>query len=591
MRIRFLDKVLLIAIVILVLCMTITIGCSGGDDETKNQDGTTSGCFSEPEVMTTDDRIEFVRTPDACFENLPDWPYEPQYVEIDGLRQAYVDVGPADAEETILLLHGQPSWSYLYRKMIPVLSDAGYRVIAMDHLGMGRSDKPIEIEYYSYLGHVDRLEKFIKDLNLEHITLFCQDWGSLIGLYVAGEHSEWFDRIVVGDGTLPVIPAGIQPFPPVENPNELNADITAPFALIPPQQIPFYDEEGNRLMPLDPAYFGDWMIYSMTAESFHPAEVVEAMTYFDISPEEEAAYDAPFPSRIYMAGPRVFPSLINDLPGITEDAWAGLTEYNKPFLTIWASNDPGNLGSQTVQDNLINNIPGATGQPHVRLPEASHFLQDDQGTEIAGRIVEFIEATKNDLNEVTVEEMSPRVGFEILEIQSPNSIRAWISSDITKEEFDALELPAGWFKNQPREGDPDASRFFRSPGAAVEGEFLEEELFGFSWWHSATVIQSNVPLDEQGLLIGSTVAKYHEVTYNAGTTISVLFSPKGDPYVRIGRDANRTSDDPTIPNSWRLVEYTTPYQLVIQLPEETLVIRTDNQDSFQGPVPELSVAR
>ena len=328
----------------------------------------------------------------------------------------------------------------------------------------------------------------------------------------------------------------------------------------------------------------------MTAASFHPAEVVEAMTYFDITPEEEAAYDAPFPSRVYMAGPRIFPSLVNDLPGVTEDAWAGLTEYDKPFLTIWASNDPGNAGQQATQDNLINNIPGAAGQPHVRLPEASHFLQDDQGAEIARRIVEFIDASKNDLNAATTEEASPRVGFEILEIQSPNSIRAWISPDITQEEFDVLELPAGWFKNQPREGEPDAGRFYRSPGAAVEGEFLDEDLFGFSWRHSATIIQANIPLDEQGLLRGSTVAKFHEVTFNAGRTIAVLFSPEGDPYVRINRDANRASDEPSIPNSWRLVEYTTPDQLVIQLTEETLVIRTDNEDSFQGPVPELAVA-
>ena len=187
-------------------------------------------------------------------------------------------------------------------------------------------------------------------------------------------------------------------------------------------------------------------------------------------------------------------------------------------------------------------------------------------------------------------EVPARVGFEILEIQSPNSIRAWISSDITREEFDALELPSGWRKNQPREGDPDASRFYRSPDAEVDGEFLDEDLYGFSWRHSATVIQTNIPLDEQGLLIGAKVVKFHEVTFDAGHTITVLFSPDGEPYVRIGRDANRTSDEPSIPDSWRLVEYTTPEQLVIRLPEETLVIRADNEDSFQGPVPELAVA-
>jgi haloalkane dehalogenase len=174
-------------------------------------------CDSEPVVLTTADGIDFVRTPDACFEDLPDWPYEAQYVEIDGLRQAYVDEGPADGE-VVLLLHGQPSWSYLYRDMIPVLADAGYRVIAMDHLGMGRSDKPIDIEAYSYLGHNDRLETFIDELGLTDINLFVQDWGSLIGLRVAGENPDLFATIAVGDGNPPghpgrcrAVPSGGEP--------------------------------------------------------------------------------------------------------------------------------------------------------------------------------------------------------------------------------------------------------------------------------------------------------------------------------------------------------------------------------------------
>jgi haloalkane dehalogenase len=366
----------------LVVAMALAIGCDG-DDATRPQ------CDSEPKIMTTADGVQFVRTPDACFQNLPGFPYEAKYVEIDGLRQAYVDEGPRDAEP-ILLLHGQPSWSYLYRKMIPVLVDAGYRVIAMDHVGMGRSDKPVDIGYYSYLGHVDRLEKFIKGLGLKNITLFAQDWGSLIGLHVAGEYPEWFARIVIGDGTLPVIPAGVVPFPPVENPDEINTEIRAPFESIPPQQPRFYDDAGNRTVPVDQGYFGHWMAYAMTAASFQPSKVVEAMTYFDVPSDEEAAYDAPFPSRIYMAGARVFPSLANELPGVNDKAWAGLTHFEKPFLTIWASNDPGQLGGPDVQDRLIDSIPGAAGQPHTRLPECSHFLQDDQGAEIARLMVQFI---------------------------------------------------------------------------------------------------------------------------------------------------------------------------------------------------------
>ena len=539
MRIIFPNKVLLIAIVILVLCMPITIGCSSGDDETTDQDGTIPGCFSEPEVMTTNDGIEFVRTPDACFENLPDFPYEAKYVEIDGLRQSYVDEGPVDADP-ILLLHGQPSWSYLYRKMIPVLVDGGHRVIAMDHLGMGRSDKPIDVEYYSYLGHVDRLEKFIKDLNLEHITLFCQDWGSVIGLHVAGEHPEWFDRLVVGDGTLPVIPAGIQPFPSVENPNELNVDIVLPFTDIPPQQPPFFDEEGNRLIPGDPsAGFGNWIVYSMTAASFHPAEIVEAMTYFDITPEEEAAYDAPFPSRIYMAGPRVFPSLVNDLPGITQDAWAGLTEYDKPFLTIWASNDPGNLGQQATQDNLINNIPGAEGQPHVRLPEASHFLQDDQGAEIARRMVEFMEATKNDLNAATAKEASEASGssftLKMLQRTGENLFAnlAYECDACSFEQFAAITPPPGWSKSPAQMilpiGELKSTLSFEGVPSSMD---FAPEIPGNEFDLIAKTLDGKlVENSENVLMLVANVMRETRLRFPAGNRVHELTDPEGNIFV------------------------------------------------------------
>ena len=182
-----------------------------------------------------------------------------------------------------------------------------------------------------------------------------------------------------------------------------------------------------------------------------------------------------------------------------------------------------------------------------------------------------------------------RVGFEILEIQSPTSIRAWISSDITWEEFDALELPPRWRKNQPREGGhqvkgPDSGRFLRSPDAKEDGEFLDQELFGFTWRHSATVVQMGTPLDEGGLLMAATVKKFHELTFDAGSILVLLVSPENELYFRIGRDADRSSDEPTIPAGWRLVEYTTPEELVFRLFDRNLVIRTDNQDSFQGPV-------
>ncbi len=374
-----------------LLLVVSVAACSSSSSTTSSRDPEVQlQCDAEPIIRTTPDGIEFVRTPVGCFEGLPGFDYELKSVDIDGLRQGYVDEGPRDAP-VVLMLHGQPSWAYLYRKMIPVLVDAGYRAVAMDHLGMGASDKPIDITDYSYSGHIDRLEQFIDALRLRDINLFAQDWGSLIGLHVVGENPDLFARVVIGDGTLPVVPAGVQPYPPVQNPNELDPDLQFVFGIIPAQQLPFYD--GCTRIGETGVDFGAWMEYAMKAEAFNPAEVLEALTWFDLPAADEAAYDAPFPGRIYMAGPRVFPSLVNQLGGANQQAWEGLMQFEKPFLTVWASNDPGNLGSCDAQDRLIDNIPGAEGLDHTRLPEASHFLQDDQGAEIARRIVELIEST------------------------------------------------------------------------------------------------------------------------------------------------------------------------------------------------------
>ncbi|MEO1259524.1 MAG: haloalkane dehalogenase [Bacteroidota bacterium] len=338
------------------------------------------------DTLTASNGVQFVRTPEEYFQNLPDWSYDYQYVEIDGLRQAYAEAGPANGE-VVLLLHGQPSWSYLYRTMIPVLADAGYRVIAMDHLGMGRSDKPVDISAYSYLGHADRLERFIQQLGLSDINLFVQDWGSLIGLRVAGLNPDRFATISVGNGALPVIPEGIQPMTPIENPDEIE-ELVSPFASIPEQQEPYY--EGCELIAGGSSFeFDDWAYYSMKGASYKASEVVEALTWFDLSDDVEAAYDAPFPSRAYMAGTRTFPALVNEVAGVNMEAWAGLTAYTKPFLTIWGTNDDGSLGTCEAQQTFIENVPGAEGKPHVRLDEAGHFLQSDQGEEIARRLVEF----------------------------------------------------------------------------------------------------------------------------------------------------------------------------------------------------------
>lgn len=359
---------------------------------------------SELEVFTTEDGVEYVITPDEYFEDLHDWPYELQYVEIDGLRQAYYEAGPADGE-VILLLHGQPTWSYLYRKLIPPLADAGYRVIAMDHLGMGRSDKPIDLEYYSYMLHVERLEAFIQKLDLddEGISVFLQDWGSVIGLNVVGNHPDWFDRVILGNGSLPEWSDDYEPIPSIETytqkeiQNSLDL-INSKIAQAPAVQPQRRDENGELLNntngghDLSPIR----LLYIRTDERFRVSANIEAGTNFALTPEELAAFEAPFPARITMASTRMFPSLISDLPGKNDSAWEGLRNFEKPFLTIIGNNDTGSFGSVENQNNFIDNIPGAKGQPHARLMEAGHFVQYDQGTEVARIVLEFMAANPVD---------------------------------------------------------------------------------------------------------------------------------------------------------------------------------------------------
>ena len=374
---------------ILLMCCGVLLFAGCEVDSRSSSVQLSDECLADLDTLTTSDGVEYVRTPDGCFEELPDWEYEPQYVEIDGLRQAYVDVGPADADP-ILLLHGQPSWSYLYRYMIPTLADEGHRVIAMDHLGMGRSDKPLDMEYHSFGNHVNRLDAFIQELELENITLFAQDWGSVIGLYLASENLNLFDRMVIGNGGLPIVEEVIE-LP--ENIDASVADFHRTLEMIPAQQPLFYDEDGNSRLPggseIDVG-FGQWIAYAMYYEDFRASNMVEALTFEPLTPEEKAAYDAPFPTEITMAGARSFPSLLNDMVGLTEAAEERLATYEKPFLTIFGGNEPGLGGPNDPQDRMIDLIPGSAGQPHHRFPDASHFLQDDKGAEVAEMVNQFI---------------------------------------------------------------------------------------------------------------------------------------------------------------------------------------------------------
>jgi pimeloyl-ACP methyl ester carboxylesterase len=303
---------------------------------------------------------------------------------------AYVDAGPADGAP-VLLLHGEPSWSYLYRTMIPILAEAGYRVIAPDMIGMGRSDKPVELARHRYLQHVAWVEAFMDavpsvrrpgaPLGLQGVTLFCQDWGSLIGLRVLGDRPDRFARLVVANGRLPVIPFAIT-LVPLPDPPLLNPDLPFPFA------------DGTPACSAnDLTCFGRWATYALTSPDLRPSAVVEALTARTLTDAERAAYDAPFPALVYMAGPRAFPAMINTLGESPTNvgARAILDAFTKPTLTLFGRLDP-NLGTDAVQAEIRDRVPGAAGQPHHAYPDASHFIQEDQGPDLAARVVAFLRA-------------------------------------------------------------------------------------------------------------------------------------------------------------------------------------------------------
>lgn len=294
----------------------------------------------------------YLRTLDERFSNLPDFPYRPHYTEIGGLRIAHIDEGPRDAPP-VLLMHGEPTWSFLYRKMIPPLLSAGYRVIAPDLVGFGRSDKPTRKADYTYLNHVRWMTAWMEQLDLQHLTLFCQDWGSLVGLRMVAEAPGRFDRIVLANGGLPT---------------------------------------GTDAVP---RAFKIWRAFAKYSPWFPIGRIVASGCAQGLAPEALAAYDAPFPSRRYRVGARAFPSLVPITPDDperenNERAWELFKRWEKPFLTLFSSRDPVTRGGERVWQARV---PGAHGQPHTIIRGAGHFLQEDKGEELAQAIVEFIRKT------------------------------------------------------------------------------------------------------------------------------------------------------------------------------------------------------
>jgi haloalkane dehalogenase len=294
--------------------------------------------------------MKVLRTPDDRFLNLPDYDFAPRYVDIDEMRMHYVDQGPADAQ-VVLLLHGEPSWSYLYRHMIPPIASAGLRAIAPDLIGFGKSDKPAAQKDYSYEKHVAWMKQFLVALNLQAITLVCQDWGSLIGLRLAAEDGERFDRIVLANGGLPI---------------------------------------GEQVLP---AAFRIWRAFARFSPWFPIGRIVQYGTISRLSPEVVAAYDAPFPTSAYKPAARAFPKLVPTSPDdpaapANRAAWEAYGNWQKPFLTSFSDRDPITRG---LDKAFLQQVPGSKGQSHGTIRDAGHFLQEDKGLEFARVVIDFIE--------------------------------------------------------------------------------------------------------------------------------------------------------------------------------------------------------
>lgn len=301
--------------------------------------------------------MQTLRTPDERFADLPGYPFEAHYVEIDDtdggtLRVHYLDEGPADGP-IVLCMHGEPSWSYLYRKMIPLLVDAGLRVIAPDLVGFGKSDKPTEQSDYTYARHVAWMQAAIVDhLDLRGATFFGQDWGGLVGLRLVAENPDRFDRVIVGNTGLPT-------------------------------------GDGR---PTDA--FLQWQRFSQTTPVFDVGFLLQAATVTELSPGEVAAYDAPFPDDSYKAGARIFPSLVPTGPDdpaaeANRAAWAVFEQWTKPFICCFSDSDPVTRGGDKP---FLTKVPGAQGQPHTTVANAHHFFQEDAAPELARIVIDAVAA-------------------------------------------------------------------------------------------------------------------------------------------------------------------------------------------------------
>ena len=296
-------------------------------------------------------RMHVLRTPDEAFASITDYPFSPHYLNVatdgeDSVRIHYVDEGSGPV---VILMHGEPSWSYLYRNAIPILVQAGFSVLAPDLVGFGKSDKPADIIDYTYARHVSWMQGWFDAVDLTDVTLFAQDWGGLIGLRLVAANPDRFAAVVTANTGLPT---------------------------------------GDQEMP---EAFLRWREFALTSQTFDVGRVLSGGTALEISPEVAAGYDAPFPDEAFKAGARSFPALVPATPDDPEAdaqrlAWKELVMWEKPWLTAFSDLDPITGGGDRVFQKLI---PGAAGMPHRTIEGAGHFLQEDKPEEVARAVVDI----------------------------------------------------------------------------------------------------------------------------------------------------------------------------------------------------------
>lgn len=330
--------------------------------------------------------MDVLRTPEDRFASLDGYDFTPHYHEIsaaDGtpLRLHYLDEGPKDGAP-ILCLHGQPSWSYLYRKMIPLLTAAGYRVIAPDLIGFGRSDKPAAVGDYTYRAHVEWMSQWLTGLDLSNLTLVCQDWGGLIGLRLVGDFPERFARLVIANTGLPGT-AQVSP--------ELAAMMGQVYPTLP---VPDATMVQEKFAQGDPTAFLHWVKYASECPDFSVSDVFSIMSRID--GDALGGYAAPFPDDSFQAGARAFPTLVPLMEHHQQDredndrAWAVLKAFDRPVLTAFSDRDPITKGGEKVFQKLI---PGAQKTDHVTITGGGHFLQEDSAAPLSAAIINFMNST------------------------------------------------------------------------------------------------------------------------------------------------------------------------------------------------------